>query len=317
MRTLAFLTCLALPVPAMATSLTLELPVGSEVLRDQTSQLDSYALPVGAFADGQLPVLDLQGLVHRGSWSVASQGLTSLQLLDPLQTQLEALGYTILYSCDTQACGGFDFRFETEVLPAPDMHVDLSDFRFLAAQNGDKDHLGLLVSRSANTGFIQMIRVTDAADTDGVIATNTPEGPAEVPDVARLTNSDITSDTVPHLQAQGHVVLEDLSFATGSADLGAGPFASLNSLAAYLKADPSRRVALVGHTDAVGTLERNINLSKRRAASVRDRLIAVHGVSSAQLDAEGMGYLAPRGPNLTEEGREANRRVEAVLLNTE
>ncbi|WP_321830120.1 OmpA family protein [Thalassovita sp.] len=317
MRTLAFLTCLALPAPAMATSLTLELPVGSEVLRDQTSQLDSYALPVGTFADGQLPVLDLQGLVHRGSWSVASQGLTSLQLLDPLQTQLEALGYTILFSCDTQACGGFDFRFETEVLPAPDMHVDLSDFRFLAAQNGDKDHLGLLVSRSANTGFIQMIRVTDAADTDGVIAANTPEGPAEVPDVARLTNSDIASDTVPHLQAQGHVVLEDLSFATGSADLGAGPFASLNSLAAYLKADPSRRVALVGHTDALGTLERNINLSKRRAASVRDRLIAVHGVSSAQLDAEGMGYLAPRGPNLTEEGREANRRVEAVLLNTE
>ncbi|MEC8291914.1 MAG: OmpA family protein [Pseudomonadota bacterium] len=317
MRTLAFLTCLALPVPAMATSLTLELPVGSEVLRDQTSQLDSYALPVGTFADGQLPVLDLQGLVHRGSWSVASQGLTSLQLLDPLQTQLEALGYTILFSCDTQACGSFDFRFETEVLPAPDMHVDLSDFRFLAAQNGDKDHLGLLVSRSANTGFIQMIRVTDAADTDSVIAANTPDGLAEVPDVARLTNSDIASDTVPHLQAQGHVVLEDLSFATGSADLGAGPFASLNSLAAYLKADPSRRVALVGHTDAVGTLERNINLSKRRAASVRDRLIALHGVSSAQLDAEGMGYLAPRGPNLTEEGREANRRVEAVLLNTE
>lgn len=307
-----------MPVPAFAAALSLDLPAASEALSDLDSQLDSYALPVGAYVDGELPVLPLEGKVHRGSWRVGSQGLTSLQLLAPLQEQLEAAGYEVLFSCDTLGCGGFDFRFETEVLTAPAMHVDLSDFRFLSARKGAEDHLSLLVSRSANAGFIQMIRVTAPEAEAPILTTSLPAGTGTAPDVARLTLGNGTlSDTVPNLLAQGHVVLEDLTFATGSSDLGDGPFTSLSGLAAYLNSDPSRRVALVGHTDAVGGLQGNISLSKKRAASVRERLIANHGVSAEQLDAEGMGYLAPRAPNLTEDGREANRRVEAVLLNTE
>ena len=92
---------------------------------------------------------------------------------------------------------------------------------------------------------------------------------------------------------------------------------SLQALAAFLRADPARRVTLVGHTDTVGALDRNIALSKRRAASVLERLVSAHGVPRAQIAAEGMGYLAPIASNLTPEGREANRRVEVVLLNTE
>ena len=48
-----------------------------------------------------------------------------------------------------------------------------------------------------------------------------------------------------------------------------------------------------------------------------ERLVSAHGVPRAQLDAEGMGYLSPIAPNLDAAGREANRRVEAVLLNSE
>ena len=73
----------------------------------------------------------------------------------------------------------------------------------------------------------------------------------------------------------------------------------------------------MGHTDTVGGLEANVALSRRRAASVRDRLIERHGVPAEQLEAHGTGYLAPVAPNTTAEGREANRRVEAVLLETE
>jgi OOP family OmpA-OmpF porin len=75
-------------------------------------------------------------------------------------------------------------------------------------------------------------------------------------------------------------------------------------------------VALVGHTDAQGTLDNNIALSKKRATSVLNRLVEKHGVDANQLTAEGMGYLSPIASNLSAEGREANRRVEAVLLNT-
>jgi OOP family OmpA-OmpF porin len=46
---------------------------------------------------------------------------------------------------------------------------------------------------------------------------------------------------------------------------------------------------------------------------VRDRLVAEHGIAPERLSAEGVGWLAPRATNATEAGREANRRVEAVV----
>ncbi|MBR9650057.1 OmpA family protein [Thalassovita aquimarina] len=293
-----------------AGALELNLPASATALSDERTELDSYDLPIAPYAGGQMPVISLEGHVSRQSWRVATQGLTSLQLLTPLREQLQEAGYDILFECDTLGCGGFDFRFETEVLPAPSMHVDLGDFRFLSARNGPKDHLGLLVSHSANAGFIQLIRVTDTAqsiktDTNGA-ALAQPSPPATVP-----------GDTIGLLVSQGHVVLDDLAFKTGSSTLDDRTSPSLQALADFLLENPVRRVALVGHTDAVGALDNNIALSKKRAASVLERLVSRYNVPRGQLSAEGMGYLAPIAPNQTEEGREANRRVEAVLLNTE
>jgi OOP family OmpA-OmpF porin len=75
-------------------------------------------------------------------------------------------------------------------------------------------------------------------------------------------------------------------------------------------------VVLVGHTDASGGLAGNTALSRARAASVRDRLMAEYAVPAAQITAEGVGYLAPRATNKTEDGRARNRRVEAILTST-
>ncbi len=143
-------------------------------------------------------------------------------------------------------------------------------------------------------------------------------GSAPVPDtVDRHTAQVFTRSIIDFMMSHGHVVIPDLVFATGSSDLADGPNAALEALAEFLKADPSRRVALVGHTDAVGALEDNVALSRARAASVMEKLVADHGVSEDQLESNGMGYLSPVAPNTTPEGRRANRRVEAVLLNTE
>ncbi|MBD3765792.1 MAG: OmpA family protein, partial [Rhodobacterales bacterium] len=118
------------------------------------------------------------------------------------------------------------------------------------------------------------------------------------------------------LRRDGFAVLEDLAFATGSAELARGDIASLAVLAAMLAADPGMRLALVGHTDAAGGLEANIALSRARAVAVRNRLLAL-GADPARVVAEGVGWLAPRATNLTDEGRQRNRRVEAVLASTQ
>ena len=116
------------------------------------------------------------------------------------------------------------------------------------------------------------------------------------------------------LDEVGHMVLDDLSFDTGSSTLSEGPFPSLEALAEFLKEDSSRRIVLVGHTDTLGSLDANIRLSQRRAASVRARLISAYGIKQSQMDARGAGYLAPVTSNATEAGRNRNRRVEVVLL---
>ena len=309
-------------------ALDLMLPFNGQRTTQVVTAPDSHALPTGPFDAGTLPTVMLEGRVERQAYRFPGNALTTLQLLAPLRAQLTEAGYSDLYECHARACGGFDFRFATEVLPAPDMYVDLMDFRFMSLRRTDGDHIGVLVSASASAGFVQIIRVT--ADPEAEALRIGLAGEAALPPRAETPAQDsepglpiVTTEPAPPLSIpqallnQGHAILPGLTFPTGSADLGAGDYPALAALADFLLSDPAYRVALVGHTDSVGGLAGNITLSRNRAASVRNRLIAEFGVPAAQLDAEGMGYLAPIAPNTTEAGREANRRVEAVLLNTE
>jgi OOP family OmpA-OmpF porin len=191
------------------------------------------------------------------------------------------------------------------------MVVNLRDYHFLSAVKGPKDApvsaITVLVSRTDTSAFIQIIRVGQSKPATAKAIT----APA---DQTEITLPVAEVDLIGALKATGHVVLHDLAFQTGSSRLGTGPFETLDALAQFLKANTGLRVALVGHTDAVGSLDSNIALSKARAKSVAEVLIRDHGIPSKQVEAEGMGYLAPVASNLARQGREANRRVEVVLL---
>lgn len=295
----------ALIAPQAAGALDLALPSAARETFSETTEPDSYRLPTGPWVDGVLPTVGLEGRVTRAAWRIGNQSLTTLQVLQPLRDQLESQGYEVLYQCQAADCGGFDFRFGIDVLQAPAMYVNLSDYRYLAAWQPDAlRHVSLLVSRTGQAGFVQLIQVV-------------PKGQSDTPDVQTLTPSPapLTPGSVTdRLQREGYVILSDLTFASGSSDLGEGSFASLADLAAFLAARPDRRLALVGHTDAVGSLEGNIALSQRRANSVRARLLQTYNVPAEQVEARGVGYLSPFGTNDTPAGRDANRRVEAVLL---
>ncbi len=79
---------------------------------------------------------------------------------------------------------------------------------------------------------------------------------------------------------------------------------------------PCLRAALVGHTDASGSLAANIALSERRAEAVAEVLVSTHGADSNRVAAKGVGFLAPRATNQTEDGRQKNRRVEVIVTST-
>lgn len=267
--------------------------------------LTSYRLPIGPWREGGVEDRLVEGGMEQTAWRIAMPGLSTLALMAPLREQLAHEGWQVIYECETVACGGYDFRYAVALLPEPDMHVDLGDFRYLAASRGD-EALSLMVSRSAESGFVQLTRMVPGSLPGAVVESPAPAAPA-LP----------AGNLAQVLESQGALALDDLVFASGAAELAAGDYASLAELAAYLAANPARRVALVGHTDASGSLQANVALSRKRAQSVRALLIARYGVAAAQVDAEGVGYLAPRASNLTEEGRTQNRRVEVMLTSTQ
>jgi OOP family OmpA-OmpF porin len=187
------------------------------------------------------------------------------------------------------------------------MYVDLGDYRYVLMEKagGAPLKVALVASRSATAGFLHVTEVFEA---------NFPDLGAEAPVPSDALD---TSGLIDTLLSNGHSVLSDLDFITGSADLGPGPFSSLQTISLWLETNPDARVVFVGHTDSVGSLEANTGLSQRRATSVVDRLVSEFGTNPDQLDAVGAGYLSPVASNLTEEGRAANRRVEVVLLSVE
>ncbi len=278
--------------------------------------------------DDTVPTLPVAGTLRKRSWRFSSGFPGTGSVNAELAAQLLDEGYELILSCDAAGCGGFDFRFGIDVLLPPQMFVDLSDYFYLSA-NRETDQgpeaVAALVSRTAQAGMVQIYDIRpDSVPAPEPTEPSAPIDPPEVEDQPQpaaepavttpVAPPETATDIAKTLAQSGHVVLSDLSFETGASKLADGDFASLAALAAFLKDDPNRRIALVGHTDSKGSLAANTSLSQKRAAAVRNRLINTHGVPKAQVEAQGAGYLAPIATNLTEAGRMLNRRVEAVLL---
>jgi len=110
----------------------------------------------------------------------------------------------------------------------------------------------------------------------------------------------------------GHVAVYDILFDTGQANVKPESAAALAEIAKMLAANSALTVHVVGHTDNVGPLAQNLDLSKRRAQAVVTALTTTHKVAAARLRADGVGPLAPVASNDTDAGRAKNRRVELV-----
>lgn len=103
-------------------------------------------------------------------------------------------------------------------------------------------------------------------------------------------------------------------FQFGKADLNtaaADPY--LDKIAILLKTKSTKQISVEGHTDNVGSLPSNQQISEARAKVVRDAL-QTRGVPAERLKAEGFAFQRPVVSNSNEEGRALNRRVEIIIL---
>lgn len=312
----AFGLGLALASPVCGLTLDLPAPVLSE--ETWSEAFASHDLPTGVFADGRLPTRSFEGAVTQRAVQLDAPDSSTLSIFAPLREQIIAAGFDVLLDCEARTCGGFDFRYGTEVLPEPDMHVDLGDFRFLSATRGE-EAISILVSRSALTGYVQITSVTAApgmGKASGGVPRPTVDTDAAADQDVRGIVTVLDGQIGLALDALGTAVLGDLDFASGAAALTDRDYPSLAAVSAWMEANPDGTIALVGHTDASGSLSANIALSERRAEAVAQVLIESYGVDRDRVAAKGVGFLAPRATNQTEEGRQKNRRVEVVVTST-
>lgn len=116
------------------------------------------------------------------------------------------------------------------------------------------------------------------------------------------------------LAETGHADIYSIYFSFNSDELREESEPTLREISDILRRHPDWKLSVAGHTDAIGGDASNLDLSKRRAASVKTALVTRFGVNGGRLVTDGHGKSHPVDTNETEEGRARNRRVELVRL---
>ena len=123
----------------------------------------------------------------------------------------------------------------------------------------------------------------------------------------------VDADGCPILMKKTATVDLEIQFDTNKADIKDQYLGRLKELADFMATYPETKAVIEGHTDSVGSAAYNQKLSQRRAESVRDYLVQNYKISPNRLTAKGFGEERPVTSNDTEEGRQKNRRIQAVI----
>ena len=116
------------------------------------------------------------------------------------------------------------------------------------------------------------------------------------------------------LLTEGKLVTYGIYFDVNKDVVKPESYGTLKSIAAILTENPDVRVKIAGHTDSDGADAANLDLSKRRGASVKNELVKSFGIDASRLESDGLGETQPIAPNDTPANKALNRRVELLKL---
>ncbi len=121
-------------------------------------------------------------------------------------------------------------------------------------------------------------------------------------------------DTRNKILTQNKWVTHGILFDVNSANIQPESYGTLKEMVNVLKEFPDLKVKIVGHTDADGKDEANLDLSKRRAASVKAMLAKEFSIDESRMETDGKGESEPIDTNDTPAGKANNRRVEFIKM---
>jgi outer membrane protein OmpA-like peptidoglycan-associated protein len=257
---------------------------GSYIENQEVKEFDEQQLVAGKVQqDGTVKTERVEGKITRIDYR-DPDNRSSLERMRNYEQAFKNAGFEIIFNCNNEECGP-EIQIETIGYYPPERYL-------LAFQKRDEGNIWIGVFVAA--GPWTKIRVVE-------------EKPMETGMVK------ITADILKtNILRDGHMAVYGIYFDTGKSEIKPESTATIKEIAELIQKNPSLQIYIVGHTDNVGKLSDNLELSDKRAEAVVNELITKYNVSSKNLQAEGVGPLAPVATNDTKEGKELNRRVEIV-----
>jgi OmpA-OmpF porin, OOP family len=248
-----------------------------------------------------------------------------LEVLRNYQQEVTQKGGKILFECKDVQCGGSAtrssnggggdmslsmFLFPAERIKDPSfsngscaMSESISDQRYATAEiPAAAAHLSILTYTLMDDLYCKAFSGRTIAVVDII------EGKAREQKMITVTSAEMAKE----ISSSGSVALYGIYFDFNKADLKAESEPALAEIAKLLKSNAALKLLVVGHTDRVGTLAFNMDLSQRRAAAVVNALVTKYQTAQSRLTPLGVAFASPVASNAAEEGRAKNRRVELV-----
>jgi OOP family OmpA-OmpF porin len=288
---------------------------GSEIIGYRAPKFDELLLPLGPPKQLTPPSyeksLKTEGLVSRYTY-LAPAGRTPSELLRNYKLEFDRLGLVTLYEKTAAEKGWFGPTLQ----PIADedqlgqiLSYNEAQERVLVGKSKDPKPVYYYLFVTAYKDGVIPERLRASVTKDIALAELIVVTPEHMDQMMTFVNA---SEMSRSLADSGKVALYGIYFDTDKDNPGPQSQTTLAEITKLLTADRQLKLRVVGHTDNQGKADYNLDLSRRRAASIVRELTSQYGIDPSRLDAFGAGLYAPVASNDTEEGRAKNRRVELV-----
>lgn len=132
--------------------------------------------------------------------------------------------------------------------------------------------------------------------------------------ISNFRITDASPDMRSKLITEGKLVSYGIYFDVNKDVVKSESYGTVKGIADILNENPGVRIRIIGHTDADGNDAANLDLSKRRAAAVKNELIKTFGIDAGRIETDGKGKIQPVAPNDNPSNKALNRRVEFIKL---
>jgi len=210
---------------------------------------------------------------------------------------------------------GFSGSLKMSVKAPPGWQASLSQSQVALSGGKAQTNLNVSVPAGAKPGrYPVVVTATDGSgNTTSTTVSVASAGAAPAPAPAARTLAVPTTPKIAKtLAVKKRVAVYGIYFDFASATLRPESAPVLLEIAQALRANPSWKLTIEGHTDNVGGAAYNLDLSRRRAQSVKDALVTRYHINAQRLSTIGYGFSRPKASNDTPQGRALNRRVELV-----